>query len=327
MSVDLILSTLLSPIVLFFVLGLGAALMRSQMSVPESFAKGLAIYLMMAIGLKGGVEMSKTSLTPEVFGIAAVALILSFGMPFLAYVLLRVTSKMSRIDAAATAGHYGSISIVTFVAATQALELAGIMTSGYMVAMAALMEVPAIMSALVLARRGMKKSGDVAGSEKGEVFREVFLNASVVVLVGALAIGWISGEPGMEKISPFFVTPFQGVLCLFLLDMGLNAGRGLRQGWRQLDAGALSFGIFMPLIGAGLTTVICWGMGLSVGDAALLITLAASASYIAVPAAMRLALPKAQPSIYLTLSLGVTFPFNLTLGIPLYIILAQWAGG
>lgn len=327
MSPDLILSTLLSPIVLFFVLGLGAALLRSQMSVPESFAKGLAIYLMMAIGLKGGVEMSKTALTPEVFGIAAVALILSFGMPFLAYVLLRVTSKMSRIDAAATAGHYGSISIVTFVAATQVLQLAGIITSGYMVAVAALMEVPAIMSALVLARRGIKKSGEVAGSEKGELFREVFLNASVVVLVGALAIGWISGEPGMDKISPFFVTPFQGVLCLFLLDMGLNAGRGLRQGWRQLDAGALSFGIIMPLIGAVMTTAICRGMGLSVGDSALLITLAASASYIAVPAAMRLALPKAQPSIYLTLSLGVTFPFNLTLGIPLYIMLAQWAGG
>lgn len=327
MSAELILSTLLSPIVLFFVLGLGAALMRSQMTVPQSFAKGLAIYLMMAIGLKGGVEMSKTALTPEIFGIAAIALILSLGMPFLAYMMLRVTSKMSRIDAAATAGHYGSISIVTFVAATQALELAGIVTSGYMVAMAALMEVPAIMSALILARRGMKKNGEVAGSEKGELFREVFLNASVVVLVGALAIGWISGESGMEKISPFFVTPFQGVLCLFLLDMGLNAGRGLRQGWRQLDIGALSFGITMPLIGAAITTAICYAMGLPVGDAALLITLAASASYIAVPAAMRLALPKAQPSIYLTLSLGVTFPFNLTLGIPLYIMLAQWAGG
>lgn len=327
MSTDLILSTLLSPIVLFFVLGLGAALLRSQMTVPESFAKGLAIYLMMAIGLKGGVEMSKTALTPDIFGIAAVALILSFGMPFLAYMLLRMTSKMSRINAAATAGHYGSISIVTFVAATQALQLAGIATSGYMVAMAALMEVPAIMSALLLARRGMKKEGEVAGSEKGELFREVFLNASVVVLVGALVIGWVSGEPGMSKIAPFFVTPFQGVLCLFLLDMGLNAGRGLRQGWRQLDAGALSFGIAMPLIGAALTSGICWVMGLSVGDAALLITLAASASYIAVPAAMRLALPKAQPSIYLTLSLGVTFPFNLTLGIPLYIILAQWVGG
>lgn len=327
MSADLILSTLLSPIVLFFVLGLGAALMRSQMSVPESFAKGLAIYLMMAIGLKGGVEMSKTALTPEIFGIAGVALILSLGLPFLAYLLLRVTSKMNAIDAAATAGHYGSISIVTFVAATQALQLAGIVSSGYMVAMAALMEVPAIMSALLLARRGMKKNGEVAGSEKGELFREVFLNASVVVLVGSLIIGWASGESGMEKISPFFVLPFQGVLCLFLLDMGLNAGRGLRQGWRQLDVGALSFGIFMPLISAGLTTLICAAMGMNIGDAALLITLAASASYIAVPAAMRLALPRAQPSIYLTLSLGVTFPFNLTLGIPLYIMLAQWAGG
>jgi hypothetical protein len=327
MSSDLILSTLLSPIVLFFILGLGAALMRSQMSVPESFAKGLAIYLMMAIGLKGGVEMSKTALSPDIFAIAGVALILSFGMPFLAYMMLRVTSKMKRIDAAATAGHYGSISIVTFVAATQALELAGIVSSGYMVAMAALMEVPAIMSALLLARRGMKKEGEVAGSEKGELFREVFLNASVVVLVGALAIGWMSGETGMEKIAPFFVTPFQGVLCLFLLDMGLNAGRGLRQGWRQLDGGALSFGIIMPLIGAAITAPLCWLVGMNVGDAALLITLAASASYIAVPAAMRLALPKAQPSIYLTLSLGVTFPFNLTLGIPLYILLAQLVGG
>ena len=327
MSSELILSTLLSPIVLFFVLGLFAALMRSEMTVPQSFAKGLAIYLMMAIGLKGGVEMSKTALSPEIFTIAGAALLLSFGMPFIAYMILRGVSKMSRIDAAATAGHYGSISIVTFVAATQALQLAGVPTSGYMVAMAALMEVPAIMSALLLARRGMIKSGEVAGSEKGEILREVFLNASVVVLVGALAIGWLTGEPGMEKISPFFVTPFQGVLCLFLLDMGLNAGRGLRRGWRQLDVGALTFGIFMPLIGAALAAGLSWGMGLSAGDAALLITLAASASYIAVPAAMRLALPQAQPSIYLTLSLGVTFPFNLTLGIPLYILMAQWIAG
>jgi len=170
MSSELILSTILSPIVLFFVLGLGAALLRSQMTVPEAFAKGLAIYLMMAIGLKGGVEMSKTVLTPQIFGIAGVALLLSFLIPFLSYMVLRFTSKLSRIDAAATAGHYGSISIVTFVAATQALQLAGVVTSGYMVAMAALMEVPAIMSALWLAQRGMKKGGEVAGSEKGELF-------------------------------------------------------------------------------------------------------------------------------------------------------------
>ena len=208
MSADLILSTILSPIVLFFVLGLVASLLRSQMTVPEAFAKGLAIYLMMAIGLKGGVEMSKTAITPDILLIALAALVLSFATPFLSYMMLRVTSKMSRIDAAATAGHYGSISIVTFVAATQALELAGILTSGYMVAMAALMEVPAIMSALLLARRGMKKSGEVAGSEKGELFREVFLNASVVVLVGALVIGWVTGERGMEKIAPFFVDAF-----------------------------------------------------------------------------------------------------------------------
>lgn len=327
MSLDLALSTILSPIVLFFVLGLGAALLRSQMTVPEAFAKGLAIYLMMAIGLKGGVEMSKATLGPDIAILALVAIALSFGLPFLAYWALRITSKMDRVNAAATAGHYGSISIVTFVAGTQALQFAGIPTSGYMVAMAALMEVPAIVSALWLASRGLKKNGEIAGSEKGELAREVLLNASVVVLVGSLLIGWISGEAGMEKIAPFFVTPFQGVLCLFLLDMGLSAGRGLREGWRDLNVGALSFGIYMPLVSAAIAAAICSLLNISVGNAALLITLAASASYIAVPAAMRLALPKAKPSIYLTLSLGVTFPFNLTLGIPLYILLAQWIFG
>ena len=327
MSLDLALSTILSPIVLFFVLGLGAALLKTQMTVPEAFAKGLAIYLMMAIGLKGGVEMSKTTIGPDIIILAFVAFLLSLLIPFLAYWALRLTSKMDRINAAATAGHYGSISIVTFVAATQALQFAGIASSGHMVAIAALMEVPAIVSALWLASRGMKKEGHVAGSEKGELAREVLLNASVVVLVGSLVIGWVGGEAGMEKIAPFFVTPFQGVLCLFLLDMGLSAGRGLRHGWRDLNLGALSFGIYLPLLSAAITAAICSVLNISVGNAALLITLAASASYIAVPAAMRLALPKAKPSIYLTLSLGVTFPFNLTLGIPLYILLAQWIVG
>jgi len=327
MSLELALSTIVSPIVLFFVLGLGAALLRSQMTVPEAFAKGLAIYLMMAIGLKGGVEMSKAELGPDIAILALVALALSFLLPFLAYWSLRLTSKMDRLNAAATAGHYGSISIVTFVAATQALQFAGIPTSGHMVAIAALMEVPAIVSALILARRGLKKSGEVAGSEKGELAREVLLNASVVVLVGSLVIGWVCGEPGMEKIAPFFITPFQGVLCLFLLDMGLSAGRGLRQGWRDLNIGALGFGIYMPLISSVITAAICSALNISVGNAALFITLAASASYIAVPAAMRLALPKAKPSIYLTLSLGVPFPFNLTLGIPLYILMAQFVAG
>ncbi|MEM6648893.1 MAG: sodium-dependent bicarbonate transport family permease [Pseudomonadota bacterium] len=320
MGLDLALATLLSPVVLFFVLGLMAALAKSEVAVPEAFAKGIAIYLMMAIGLKGGVEMSKTGLTLEIIMVMAAGIFLSFSLPLIAFALLRLTTKLPQIDAAAVAAHYGSISIVTFLAATQAVNFAGLDNSGHLVAVAALMEVPAIMTALLLAGRGKKK---VPGSEQGDLFREVALNASVVVLVGALIIGWITGEAGMAKIEAFFVTPLQGVLCLFLLDMGLAAGRGLRQGWRSLEPTTIGFGLYMPLISASIAALFCFLLPMSAGDAALLITLAASASYIAAPAAMRLALPKAKPSIYLTLSLGVTFPFNLTIGIPLYIVVAQ----
>ncbi len=326
LDLDLVLSTILSPVVLFFVLGLAAALARSDMSIPEAFAKGLVIYLMMAIGLKGGVEMAKNPLTWEVAGVMGAGILLSFALPLIAFALLHLTTKLNRIDAAATAAHYGSISIVTFVAATQAVQDAGLVSSGYLVAVAALMETPAIISALLLVGTASQR-GQVAGSQQGEIIREVALNASVVVLVGALIIGWITGEQGMARVESFFVTPFQGVLCLFLLDMGLAAGRGLRQGWRELSPATIAFGMYMPLISAGCAGLVVYLLGMPVGDAALLLTLSASASYIAVPAAMRLALPKARPSIYLTLSLGVTFPFNVTLGIPLYIYLAQQIAG
>ena len=320
---DVAISTLLSPIILFFMLGMGAALLRSQMSVPEAFSKGLAIYLMMSIGLKGGVEMSKNPLTTEVVLVLIAGIVLSFAIPLIAFVLLRLTSKLDQTNAAATAAHYGSISIVTFVAATEAVRLSDLDSSGHLVAVAALMETPAIITALFLAQRGVASEGPVAGSERGELVREVLLNASVVVLVGALIIGWIAGEEGTANIQPFFTGLFQGVLCLFLLDMGLNAGRGLRQGWRQLDVPTIGFGVYMPLLSAVITAGIAMALGMDAGDAALLITLAASASYIAVPAAMRLAMPKATPSIYLTLSLGVTFPFNVTVGIPIYIYLGN----
>ena len=320
---DVAISTLLSPIILFFALGMGAALLRSQMSVPEAFAKAMAIYLMMAIGLKGGVEMSKNPLTTEIILVLAAGIVLSFLIPVIAFLLLRITTKLDRIDAAATAAHYGSISIVTFVAATEAVRLSGLDSGGHLVAVAALMETPAIITALVLAARGQtKRNQPIAGSEQGELVREVFLNASIVVLVGALIIGWIAGEEGTATVEPFFVDLFQGVLCLFLLDMGLSAGRGLRQGWRQLSVMTVGFGLYMPLISAAIAAAFAALIGMSAGDAALLITLTASASYIAVPAAMRLALPEAKPSIYLTLSLGVTFPFNVTIGIPIYIYLA-----
>lgn len=320
---DVAISTLLSPIILFFALGMGAALLRSQMSVPEAFAKGLAIYLMMAIGLKGGIEMSKNPLTMDVILVLLAGIVLSFLIPAVSFLFLRLTTKLNRIDAAATAAHYGSISIVTFVAATEAVRLSGLDSSGHLVAVAALMETPAIITALVLAARGgAKRDKPVAGSEQGELVREVFLNASIVVLVGALVVGWVAGEEGTQSVRPFFVDLFQGVLCLFLLDMGLSAGRGLRQGWRQLSVMTVGFGLYMPLVSAAIAAMFAYLLGMPAGDAALLITLSASASYIAVPAAMRLALPEAKPSIYLTLSLGVTFPFNVTIGIPLYIYLA-----
>lgn len=324
---DVALSTLLSPIILFFALGMAAALLRSQMSVPEAIAKGMAIYLMMAIGLKGGVEMSKNPLTTEVLLVLLAGVFLSFLVPLLAFICLRLTTKLTPVDAAATAAHYGSISIVTFVASTEAVRLSGFDSGGHLVAVAALMETPAIITALFLASRGGARDKPVAGSEQGELVREVFLNASIVVLVGALVIGWIAGEEGTASVQPFFVDLFQGVLCLFLLDMGLSAGRGLRQGWRQLSVMTVGFGIYMPLISACIAAAIAYALNMPVGDAALLITLTASASYIAVPAAMRLALPEAKPSIYLTLSLGVTFPFNVTIGIPIYIYLALLING
>ncbi len=320
---DIAVATLLSPIVLFFLLGLAAALLKSQMTIPEAFAKGLAIYLMMSIGLKGGVAISKGGLGWDAGLVMASAIALSLLLPVIAYSLLRLTTRLSDVDAAATSAHYGSISIVTFVAAGHAIGAAGLDSSGYLVAVAALMEVPAIISALIIANRRRQTTEAIAGSDRGELAREVLLNASVVVLLGSLVIGWISGEAGMKAIAPFFIDPFQGVLCLFLLDMGLSAGRGLRNGWRQLGLGTIAFGVYMPLVSAALAASVAWLNAMPPGDAALLITLAASASYIAVPAAMRLALPKAKPSIYLTLSLGITFPFNLILGLPLYIWLAK----
>jgi hypothetical protein len=321
---DLALATLLSPVVLFFVLGLTAGLAKADITIPDAISKGLAIYLMMAIGLKGGFEMAASGLNGTIVAVMIAGIALSFALPAIAFFLLRVTTKLPAVDAAATAAHYGSISIVTFVAATQAVDLSGLESGGYLVAVAALMETPAIMTALLLA--GRSKSATQPSKPTG-LIREVALNASVVVLVGALIIGWVTGAAGKAQVEGVFITPLQGVLCLFLLDMGLSAGRGLRNGWRLLQPAAIGFGIYMPLVSACFAALISFALSLPAGDAALLITLAASASYIAVPAAMRLALPAAKPSVYLTLSLGVTFPFNLTLGIPIYILIAQQIAG
>lgn len=319
---DLALANLGSPMVLCFVLGLAAALARSELTVPEAAAKALSLYLLFAIGFKGGAGMAEHGLGAAALGTLAAGVALSAVIPLVAFAILSRVSRLPRVDAAAVAAHYGSISIVTFVAGSSAAGAAGLSPEQFMVAVAAVMEAPAIVTALVLAQAGNRQA------HRGELLREVALNGSIVLLLGAFAIGWITGAEGMARIESFIVAPFQGVLCLFLLDMGLVAGRGLRASGRALEPAVIGFGMVMPLIGAAMALPLGLAVGLSAGGLALLMTLAASASYIAVPAAMRVALPEARPAVYLTLSLGVTFPFNLALGIPLYVAAAgQFAGG
>ncbi|MEL6746778.1 MAG: sodium-dependent bicarbonate transport family permease [Pseudomonadota bacterium] len=325
---DLAIANLTSPMILFFALGVVAALARSDLNIPEAIAKGLSIYLMMAIGFKGGASVAAHGVDLKLILSLLAGTALSALMPLLAFRLLMSTTTLPRIDAAAVAAHFGSISIVTFLAMTQALENAGLPSEGYMVAVAAAMETPAIIAALWLAYAGTgAANGGPAGKNGGgldaSTLREIFLNGSIVMLLGAFVIGVITGSEGLETMAPFIVSPFKGVLCLFLLDMGLLAGRGLREGRKDLTLPLIGFGIYMPLIGAVLGAGCGALIGLSTGGTALFAVLAASASYIAVPAAMRLALPDARPAIYLPLSLGVTFPFNLTIGIPVYMALAM----
>lgn len=319
---DLAAANLLSPIVLSFALGLSAALARSDLSVPEAIAKGMSIYLLFAIGFKGGVAVADHGVGPQLLMALGAGVAMSFFLPFIAFAILRAVSGMSALDAAAVAAHYGSISIVTFVAGTSIAESAGLKPEGFMVAVAAAMEAPAILSALWLAARSGK-----TGEMEPDLWREILLNGSIVLLLGSFAIGWITGPEGLKEIAPLIVAPFKGVLCLFLLDMGLVAGRGLRSGGKVLDKGAVGFALVMPLIGGAAGALLGAMIALSTGGVALLAVLGASGSYIAVPAAMRVALPEANPSIYLTLSLGVTFPFNLTLGLPIYLWMAETLTG
>jgi hypothetical protein len=309
---DLAAGNLISPPILFFALGLLAALIRSDLVVPEAVAKALSLYLVMAIGFKGGVEMANASLGTAALAVLA-GIILSAAIPFVSYLLLRATSRLDRVNVAAIAAHYGSISVVTFIASSDAGLALGFAAAGFMVAVAAAMEAPAIFSGLVLA--GKRED---FGESRGNILAEVAVNGSIVLLIGSFAIGWATGAEGYAVTKPFFVDIFRGVLTLFLLDMGLVAGRGLLRQAKELRPAVVLHGLYMPLIGATLGLAAAWIIGLDAGKGALLMTLAASASYIAVPAAMRLALPEAKPALSLTLSLGVTFPFNLILGIPLY---------
>lgn len=318
-SIAALLSNLLAPTILFFVLGLVAAVARSDLSIPAGAAKFMSIYLLLAIGFKGGAAVTKSGIDAQLLTSLLAGVILSFVLPFVAFALLRVMTRLDGLNAAAVAGHYGSISIVTFVTAVSLLEARGIASEGYLVAVAAVMEVPAIMSALWLAAR--KGETNV---RHDSLCRHILGNGSIVLLIGSFTIGAVTGESGLADLHPFIVVPFTGILAIFLLDMGLSAGKSLLEHRKEMSGGVVIFGCLMPIIGAFFGLVAAKLVGLSFGGAFLLMVLSASASYIAVPAAMRLALPQAKSGIYLSLALGVTFPFNLTLGMPIYFLMASW---
>ena len=314
-------SPLLAPAILFFLLGALAAFARSDLSVPESVAKGLSLYLMAAIGLKGGVNVAQSGIDATTAAAIAAGVALSFLTPFVAGWALRTFGRLDPVNAAAVAAHYGSVSVVTFATATDVLTGAGLAPAGFLVAVLALMETPAILSGLLLARRGGVK-GDGGAGDGGAIWREVLLNGSVVLLLGSFVIGLISGPEGMKPIKPVFDTAFKGALCLFLLDMGLIAARRLRDS-RALSARLGLLAVAFPLVNGTVGVLIGHAIGLDVGSVAAFGVLAASASYIAVPAAMRLALPRADPGLYLSMSLGITFPFNILAGIALFTAMAQ----
>ena len=308
------LSTFTSPVILFFVLGLLAAFLRSDLAIPEALAKGMSIYLMAAIGLKGGVAVAKSGVDGQIASALALGLVASLLLPILAYAGLRLFARLDQINAGAVAAHYGSVSVVTFVTANEMLGGIGMPVAGYMVAVLSVMETPAILTGLLLARRGLSVSGD--SQPKGETVREVFLNASVVILLGSFAIGMIAGPAGYKDVQPLFESGFKGVLCLFLLDMGLIAARRIMS-TRALNPRLVMLAILFPLVNGMLGLLAGHAIGLENGSLAIFAVLCASASYIAVPAAMRLALPKADPGIYLTMSLSITFPFNILINIGL----------
>lgn len=319
---DAVTSNLFSPAVLFFALGILAAAVRSDLSFPEALYSGLTIYLLTAVGFKGGVAIVEAGgaavLVPALAAVALGALI-----PLWTYPVLRWAGRLSGVDAAAIAAHYGSVSAVTFIAATDYLKGIGQPYEPYASAFLAVMESPAIMVGVLLGRMAGHRPGTAFGAGLRTALREALVGRSVFLLVGALVVGALCGTPGLERVEPFFVTPFQGVLALFLLEMGLVAGRRLGE-LRKVGPFLLGFGLVAPVVHGCIGAWVGQLIGLSLGGTTLFAVLAASSSYIAAPAAMRLALPDANPTLYLTASLAITFPFNLTFGIPLYYAIAQW---
>jgi hypothetical protein len=329
---------MLDPAILFFLFGIFAGAVRSNLEIPQPIAKFLSLYLLMALGLKGGFALAESGWSADVVSSIGAAMVMAILVPVIGYTLL--SRWVSRFDAVAVSAAYGSVSAVTFVTAMQYLEDRGLPFGGHMTVAMVLMESPAIIFAVVVANvlRAKQKAAAVigldvapvaveqAGVSVRKVLRESFTDGAHLLLLGSLLIGYVSGEAGRVTMQPFTGDLFKGMLAFFLLDMGLMVARNFSHA-RRASPVLLAYAALGPQLHAGLA--LCLGMllGLSVGETALLMVLSASASYIVVPAVLRYAIPEANPALYFGLGLGVTFPINILVGIPLYVGLAQWVMG
>lgn len=314
---------MLDAVVLFFLLGLFARLVKSDLRLPEALYETLSIYLLLAIGLKGGIELSKQpmlELLPQILACMA----LGFAIPLVLTPLLRLLG-LSRVDAASLAAHYGSVSVVTFAVASAYLVAQGEPAESHAALWVAIMEAPGIVAGILLARLGARGTDGQPAPRVawGELAHDVFLGKSVLLLAGGLLIGAVMGEAGTAPIAPVFMAPFKGVLALFLLELGLVAGGRLGE-LRRYGMRLVGFALLIPPVLAVAGALTGLALGLSTGGIAIFATLAASASYIAAPTAMRMAVPEANAALSITAALGITFPFNIVLGVPLYLELARW---
>ena len=306
----------MDPVILFFVLGLVAGLARSDLRLPPAIYELLSILLLLAIGLKGGVELSRQSMAdvlPQMLAVVAMGVVI----PLLVFFALMLTRRVDRPNAAALAGHYGSVSVGTYAVGVAFLASIGVAFEAHLALFLVLLEMPAIVVGIMLAR------GVSRNTRWGRLLHEIFFGKSIVLLVGGLLIGWAAGPEGIEPLEPLFIDSFKGVLALFLLEMGLLAASQAGE-IRRRGLFLVSLGVLAPVPLAVIGAVLGWLLGLSVGGTTMLAVLAGSASYIAAPAAMRIAVPEANPSLSLTASLGITFPFNIFIGIPVYYAIAGY---
>ena len=317
MDFQILINNLTNPSLLFFILGVLAVKLKSDLEIPPTSAKFIALYLMISIGFKGGQELSHSEFTAGIFWALAFGVLLSASIPFYTFFILK--RKLGVPNAAAIAAAYGSISAVTFVAAAAFLEVQGVSFGGHMVAVMALMEAPAIVSSMILLRKYTPSKSE--GGLK-QIIIHAFTNSSVLLILGSLVIGLIADEKQAEGIKPFITDIFKGFLAVFLLDMGITSGRKLKAFFKTGYFSSL-FATLIPLINGVIVAYISQWVSPEVGDRLIFAILAASASYIAVPAAMKLSNPEADEGLYVPMALAVTFPFNLTLGMPIYWMIIQ----